>query len=359
MSVKSFTQPDSTVQSAASYPGILDAAASVFMRLADNFAPHAQTVPDFTVALDPGHVMSGQTPVEQGAQSTGTISMPVTNPRIDRIVIDDSTGAVSVVTGTEAASPVPPAIPVGKSPVAQVLLQTTSTAITNAMLADERDFSNVGLAGGALINVQIFTSSGTYTPTAGTSKVIVEVQAGGGSGGGTAATSATTGAASSGGASGAYAKSLFTSGFAGVAVAVGAGGAAPAAGANNGNLGGASSFGSLVSCAGGGRGNAGPAFTPPALVGGAGAGAGPTGANIVGGTGVQSAAGFVLGTTVVVGGSGGPSHFGGGGTGGGNSVGGNAASPGAGGGGSSSIASTAARSGGAGANGIVIVYEYA
>lgn len=359
MSVRTFQQPDSSVQSAQDYPGIVDGAVSVLTRIGNNFSPHEQPSPDMTIAIDAGHLMNGQTLVEQSAQSTGTITAPVTDPRIDRIVIDNATGAVSVVAGIEAASPIPPAIPVGKSPVAQVLLQTTSTAITNAMLTDERDFSNVGLGAGALINVQTFTSSGTYTPTAGTSKIIVEVVGGGGSGSGTAATGATTAAASSGGASGAYAKSLITSGFAGTTVTIGAGGAAPAAGANAGNNGATSSFGAFISCPGGSHGNAGPAFTPPAVIGGAGAGATATGGSIVNGTGTQSGHGFVLSTGAVVGGSGGASHFGGGGTGGGNGPGGNAASPGAGGGGSSSIANTAARSAGAGANGIVIVYEYA
>ena len=43
---------------------------------------------------------------------------------------------------------------------------------------------------GVLIGVRVFTSSGTYIPSPGTNRVLVEVQGGGGGGGGVAATSA-------------------------------------------------------------------------------------------------------------------------------------------------------------------------
>jgi hypothetical protein len=359
MSVNTFVQPDSETQLAMDYPRNIDAAISVLLRVGNRFSPHEQASPDMSVAVDPGHVMNGQTLVEQGPQSTSPIIAPLTAPRIDRIVIDNASGAVSVVAGSEAPSPVPPAIPAGSSPVAQVLLATTASAITNSMLTDERDFSNLGTGLGGLINVQTFSASGTYVPTPGTTRIVVEVQGGGGSGGGTAATGASTAAASSGGAGGAYAKAMLSSGFAGAAITVGAGGAAPAAGANNGNAGGASSFGAFVSCPGGGAGGAGPALSGPAVIGAAGAGAAATGGNIAGGSGTQGNHGLIFAVTAVVGGTGGSSHFGGGGTGGSNSVGGGAGSPGGGGGGSSSIANRAARSGGAGADGIVIVYEYA
>ena len=360
MSVATFIQPNSAAQSASSYPAVLDAAVSVLSRVGDIFAPHQQNIADMTVAVDPGHLMAGQTLVEQAAQSTGTITAPSANPRIDRIVIDNISGAVSVVTGTEAASPTPPAIPSGKSPIAQILLQTSSTAITNAMITDERDFSNMGTSTGGLINVQTFTSSGTYTPTPGTKKIIVEVQGGGGSAGGCGATSSSQAAASSGGGAGSYAKSMYTSGFSGgIAVTVGQGGAAPAAGANPGNVGSASSFGSLINCPGGYNGNPGVAWPSALVVGGASTANPPTGANIFGCPGSQGGHGIYLNLANVVGGTGGASRFGGGGTAGGGALGGNAPSPGAGGGGSSSINSKPALSGGAGAAGIVIVWEYA
>lgn len=73
---------------------------------------------------------------------TGLISPVITNPRIDRVVLDASAGTVSVVTGTESVTPTAPAIPTGKYPIAQVLMtSTTSGTITNSMIYDERDFS--------------------------------------------------------------------------------------------------------------------------------------------------------------------------------------------------------------------------
>ena len=72
------------------------------------------------------------------AQTTATITAPSVDPRIDRVVIDDTTGVVSVITGAEAASPVPPALTAGKLPVAQVALVVSQTAIVNADLTDER-----------------------------------------------------------------------------------------------------------------------------------------------------------------------------------------------------------------------------
>jgi hypothetical protein len=75
---------------------------------------------------------------EKAAQTTATITAPTTDPRIDRVVIDDTTGTVSVITGTEAASPTPPALTAGKLPIAQVALVVSQTTIVNADITDER-----------------------------------------------------------------------------------------------------------------------------------------------------------------------------------------------------------------------------
>jgi len=91
-----------------------------------------------TVRVDAGMVVNGVTLTEQAAQTSATITAPSTNPRIDRIVIDAATGTVSVVTGTQAASPTAPAIPSGKLPGCRVRLQTSSTIIGNSMITDER-----------------------------------------------------------------------------------------------------------------------------------------------------------------------------------------------------------------------------
>lgn len=153
MTVATFTQPNFTTQLGNSYKGNIDGGLSVFARIAGAFAPHEQSTPNMTVRVDTGYVFtSGSVLTEVAAQNSATIVAPTTNPRIDRIVVDAVTGVVAVVTGVQGASPAAPAIPVGKLPVAQVQLQTTSTVITNSMLTDERlaDWSmgRAGMANG-------------------------------------------------------------------------------------------------------------------------------------------------------------------------------------------------------------------
>lgn len=154
MTVATFLQPDYTTQSGSAYPLAIDASMAVMKRIAAAFAPHAQSTPNMTVRIDAGTLQVGTTLTEVAAQNTGTITAPVGNPRIDRIVVDSVTGAVSVVTGTPAGSPSAPAIPAGKIPVAQVLLQTSSTSIANSMITDERvpgrsELGTIGAAGTA------------------------------------------------------------------------------------------------------------------------------------------------------------------------------------------------------------------
>lgn len=177
MTVGQFLQTNYTTQTGTSYPLAIDADWAVAARLVDNFAPHAQATPNMTVALDAGHLFNGATLTEVAAQGTGTIAAPVSNPRVDRVVIDRVSGAVSVVTGIEASSPAPPAIPAGKAPVAQVLLQTTSTSISNFMLTDERDLGALGLASGAYTTVgtaatqNVGTSAGNVVQLDGNGKL--------------------------------------------------------------------------------------------------------------------------------------------------------------------------------------------
>jgi hypothetical protein len=133
-------QTSSSTQTVAAYPVSVDGNFAVATRVADAFAPHAQPTPTMTVALDPGFIFDPQSAslATIAAQNSSTLPAPVSQPRIDRIVIDAGTGAVSVVPGIEAASPVPPQLSSGMLPVAQVLLQTGSTAITGGMITDER-----------------------------------------------------------------------------------------------------------------------------------------------------------------------------------------------------------------------------
>jgi hypothetical protein len=211
-----------------------------------------------------------------------------------------------------------------------------------------------------LINVQTFTSSGTYTPSSGTKKILVKGTGAGGSGGGTAATSSGQAAAAAGGSCGAYGEALYTSGFTpSVAVTIGSAGAGAAAGNNPGNAGQATSFGALLILPGGTAGAGCAAIT------GAGGGgsngtnsADPTGANIVGYGGQAGGNGQIF--------SAGPQAGNGGsgplGTGGWAPTGNGARSGtgyGAGSSGANAQASQAAQGSNAGQPGILIVYEYA
>lgn len=136
-----------TSDTATTYKTKIDANFSAIMRIADPFLPHAQTSPNMTVQVDPGpiFVVSTQTLTEVAAQTTGTFTAPGANSRIDRIVGDLASGAITVVTGTQSASPVPPAIPSGKFPIAQVSLTSTTTSLAAANITDERVLNSIGL----------------------------------------------------------------------------------------------------------------------------------------------------------------------------------------------------------------------
>lgn len=134
----------------SSYKAKIDAGFNAQARLGWAWAPYAQDTPNMTVALAAGQLLEGTTLTEVAAQSTGTITAPVTHPRIDRVVIDRATGAASVVAGTEAASPAAPAIPTGKLPVARVALAVGQTAIVNANIADERVGGGAGVTIGTI-----------------------------------------------------------------------------------------------------------------------------------------------------------------------------------------------------------------
>jgi len=108
-------------------------------------------------------------------------------------------------------------------------------------------------------NAQVFTASGTYTPSFGMRSCTVEIAGGGGGSGGCPATGAFQYAVSCGGGGAGYAKVLMTAAQVGasVTVTVGSGGSGGVAGANAGTAGGTSTFGSFISAAGGYGGNAG------------------------------------------------------------------------------------------------------
>ncbi|WP_256976294.1 hypothetical protein [Burkholderia sp. AU28863] len=219
----------------------------------------------------------------------------------------------------------------------------------------------LGQATGRLINIQRFTASGTYTPTPGTTSIIAEGVGAGAGGAGATATSSQT-SCGGGGGGGAYAKVRITAVPASASVTVGSGGSA---GGTTGGAGGATSFGSYFSVGGGAGGQASAAVAGQST--GA-PGGGSTTITIGGGAtlieqgqGGMGDWGLVWGVgTVGLGGKGGISFFGGGANGAGSgNTGFSPSSYGAGGGGACNANTGAGLAGGAGAPGVVIVYEFA
>ncbi len=140
-------------------------------------------------------------------------------------------------------------------------------------------------ASGRLIGVKTFNTNGTYTPTPGTTSVIVEGVGGGGGSGGLPSTPAGAGCISASGAPGAYAKGRFTAGFTGVAVVIGAAGAA-GSNSSKGGAGGTTSFGAVMTIPGGGGSGLGQVGTVTNASGGGPASA-PTGGNIIAAAGTM------------------------------------------------------------------------
>lgn len=252
----------------------------------------------------------------------------------------------------------------GGVPVAATLTEGTSIDITNAAGA-------VTIAAqGTLIGVQRFTSTGafTYTPTAGTSSVIIELQGAGGGGAGVASAGAGQVNLGGGGGGGGWGRVRLTANFSGATGSVGAAGAGGAAGNNNGATGGDTTFTDTAgspttyTAAGGVGGVCRTSFAAPIT---AVCAAGGTTTNLTdtrpGSVGVP---GNGPNTAVAYSGSGGAAMYGAGAdcafcTGAGTSVaGGNGAGKGGGGAGAISTNAGGAKAGGNGADGCVIVWEF-
>ena len=146
MGVSTPVQSDHTAQTGTVYKTSLDDGFAVAKRDSWAFAPHEQATPDMTVRLDAGFIPKvAALATEIAAQNTGAITAPTTNPRKDIVHIDKATGAVGVATGTEAASPVDPAVPAGEIAVARINLVVNQTSIINIDLDDLRNLGFLGL----------------------------------------------------------------------------------------------------------------------------------------------------------------------------------------------------------------------
>lgn len=202
---------------------------------------------------------------------------------------------------------------------------------------------------GRLLNMRVFTSSGTYTPTQGTKRIRVTITGGGGGGGGCQAYSNSETFFGAGGGAGGTVISVITVTAASYSVIIGSGGSG-GSGATSGNGGGDSKFASLLTAPGG----QGAGKTTVTNTGGGYGGVPTTGdIRIPGGDGSDGQAG-----TLAAGGCGGASYWGGGGRAGVGTA-HNGLAPGSGGGAAyDNSYSGTAKPGGRGANGICIIEEF-
>ncbi|EHU9041988.1 tail fiber protein [Escherichia coli] len=202
---------------------------------------------------------------------------------------------------------------------------------------------------GRLVNTQVFTSSGTYTPTPGTKRIRVTITGGGGGGGGCKAISNNETFFGAGGGAGGTIISIMTPTQNSYPVTIGAGGAGGVS-ATNGTRGGNSVFASLIAPGGEGGGKVGVTNTN-----GGNGGVPSTGdIRITGGDGGDGQSG-----NIGVSGEGGTSHWGGGGrAGAGGGVIGKAYGSGGGGAYDAGYSGTN-MTGGKGASGICIIEEFA
>lgn len=143
-----FVQPDysDSTQTGTTYPTNIDKAISVLSRLAAWFNPHqvysGSPNPDMAVELDEGYIWNGSSLTYVAAQFVSGFATPAAGThRVDRVVVDSTTGVASVVTGTPATgspSALAPDIPENKIPICRVLLTDSDSVIVNSMITDER-----------------------------------------------------------------------------------------------------------------------------------------------------------------------------------------------------------------------------
>jgi hypothetical protein len=290
-------------------------------------------------------------PIESGFGSLWAASQVIAG------LIEIATQA-EVDAGTDAVRVVTPATLKAVSKLFADIAADDGTVVLDPG-TDGTDATFAGTAKGSLIDLQIFTTSGTWTKPVGTNSIEVWAVGGGGGGGGTPSTANYV--AGSGGGGGAGYKNANSGIGATETVTIGAGGAGGTSG-GAGVDGGTTSFGSHATGAGGTGGGAGH----PSLRNG-GAGGSGTGDivhnGVAGGPGIN----IRLGTdtslmTCSFGGGASGLGFGGGGT----PVtatstaqtGSAAPGWGGGGGGASNGTQASGKNGGAGAGGVVIVKSY-
>lgn len=268
-----------------------------------------------------------------------------------------------------------PTIPAGAPLAGQAWIDTNSSSTTawytklydgaqwvttGTINPTTHTFTAAGVGSGSAVNVVTFTSSGTYTPSSGMTKCVIECWGGGGGGAGAAG----SGSPAGGGGAGGYSQTLSTAASVGASqtVTIGTAGGAGTSSPTSGGNGGTTSVGSLCVSNGGsgcatGFGNLGAGAVTTSAVG-----------NILTISGQSGGVGFYPffnGVTnyYISGGKGGDTIVGAGGTAQvvaypSTAAGNNGQGYGSGGSGATTGQSGTARAGGAGAGGFVRITEY-
>lgn len=259
---------------------------------------------------------------------------------------------------------------IGGYPKGAILINSTSdgfwqnTSENNTTNPDTGGAGWIGASNGRLLNTRVYSSSATYTPSTGTKIIVVEMVGGGGSGASGERNGTGFYSGGGGGASGCYLKfQLSANGVSAVPITVGSGGVSIVGTSSNGFQGASTSFGSYATALGGNGGLVLASSTSiPAIYGSAPprASFGNTGPGV---SVISYDCGNVSGDAIVMnngsrGGFGAASRLGGSSFGPGiNTTGISANTPG--GGGSGVVCNTFTYlSSGAGAAGLVIIYEY-
>lgn len=302
----------------------------------------------------------------------GTVATATTTPAITLstsitgLIKGNGTAISAATSGTDYSA--------GTSALATGILKSTTTT-GDLSIAVASDFptlnqNTTGTAAGSLIAVRTITSGTTYTPTSGTTKILIQMVGGGGGGGG----AITQYSAGAGGGSGGFLQKYITgiSSATTYTIAIGTGGnGGIATGGATGNSGTATTFTTDASAT-----PASTTFIANGGIGGVGSNSGSTKTAKAGGAGGTCTNGDINNSGTPgsfsisrgnaeyeITGSGGSSNFGGGGaanisTGGNTDIAGKAATGfGAGGGGAYAGTGTGA-AGGAGSAGVIIIYEY-
>jgi len=247
----------------------------------------------------------------------------------------------------------------------------TITPAGNSGISVSNGAGSITLATNGVLNtITVITNpTVTYTPSAGTKAIMVEL-IGGGGGGGSSSAPNTNGSAGGGGGAGGYVKFYISNPAGPYTVAVGTGGSAGAAAATHAGNGGAGGGGTATTFQGGylAGGGSGGAIGSANVSGAGGNGGSASGGliNVTGSPGGPGTGGFANGAVSGIGGS---SVLGGGAfpaseLTNNSSITGNAGSANSGGGGSGcatlggGASNEIATTGGAGANGIIIITEY-